>query len=119
MLHEIIFDRDPYVAEWVVHDFEFYGDRVLLPDKWVGCNLVTEASLGSVFFFSYAEAEAWLNILIDGGVECMCPHCLLLAVLGSIGSGALACAAVFKLKILKAAHSIKQKYKDWKGKKWL
>lgn len=45
----------------------------------------------------------------------MCPHCLLMIALGTIGSGTLACLSFFRLKLQK----IKQKYNDWKGRKWL
>ena len=64
VLYEIIFDKEPYILEWQVNNYEFHGDNVFFPDKFIGCCSFSEYNIGSTIFFSYAEAQTRLNFIM-------------------------------------------------------
>lgn len=63
VLYEIIYEKEPYILEWTVNEYENHVDCVYFPDKLIGCCSLSEYSIGSTFFFSYTEALIRLNYI--------------------------------------------------------
>ena len=68
VLYEIIYDKEPYILEWQVQEFEYTIDGVFFPYKFIGRSVITENMIGSSVFFSYTDAEEQLNYIL-GSVE--------------------------------------------------
>ena len=116
IFYEIIFEKEPYILEWKIGEFELLNDGMHFPDKYIGVSLINESMIDSIIFLSYEEARERLDFISKDGVN-MCPHCLLMIVLSTIGSGAVACLTFLKLKFLNITKKMKQKHNRRRVKK--
>ena len=57
VLYEIVFDKELFIHEYTVENYEIYGDYIYFSNKCVGRSLIDENLINSVFFFSLKEAE--------------------------------------------------------------